>query len=185
MCRTLLIFPVFVFFLQACTSGKEMVKDNDIKPSGEDFIYWEDVSSLYQMTDACATIQPLKYKVLKIDYPGLTKRLDTNLKEKTDTLIFPVYLPDGIIEHYNLTKTSVMAPELEQKYKHIKTYSGSGVENPADQIRMDLAPKGLSIMVLSSRGTMLIQPYCDQDSSHVLSFYKKDLPPDIKEQFEK
>jgi hypothetical protein len=40
-------------------------------------------------------------------------------------------------------------------------------------------------MILSSRGTIMMDPFCGFDTLHVISYYKKNLPGDVKEEFER
>ena len=153
--------------------------------------YWQDVTNLVNTGDYChERVWPLRFRVLKVNY---NKLRDTLLKPAPagvrtvnhDTVVLPVILPSGLVENYKITQIQVMPPDLADKYPDIKTYSGNGVESPTDNIRLDISPKGVTVMILSTRGTMMIDPMCGKDSLHVISYFKKDLPPDAKPEFEK
>lgn len=178
---------VFFLFLGTCIAGCGIRSGKDHQNTSDPLHYWDDVTTTFIPSTECAgRIMPLKFRLLHVDYVKLRALLlQENAMQSTDTLLFPVPLPDGLTESYRLSPVQVMAPELAEKYPGIRTFSGVGVESPSDHIRLDIAPKGLSVMILSTRGTMMLDPYCQGDSVHVISYFKKDLPPDAKPEFEK
>ncbi len=102
-----------------------------------------------------------------------------------DTLSIEIPIPDGSWEVFRVSQVQVMAPELAAKYPYLKTYSGTSKLYPADQIRLEVSPDGIRGMILSSRGTILVDPFCKNDKLHMISFFKKNLPEGGKEDFEK
>ncbi|HEX5001908.1 MAG TPA: hypothetical protein VFW78_05395 [Bacteroidia bacterium] len=128
---------------------------------------------------------PLKYRLLEVDYPGLRnnlKRLDEGAAG--DSIDLPIPLPEGNNVLYTLFKVQVMPDALAQKYPDIHTYSGKNKSNASETIRLDISPAGVRAMILSPSGTVFIDPYCSGDSTHVISYYKKDMPENTKQPFE-
>ncbi|MBC2843937.1 reprolysin-like metallopeptidase [Winogradskyella flava] len=67
---------------------------------------------------------------------------------------------DGELNKYYVLETPVMEPVLQAKYPNIRTYTGQGVDNPREVIKLSITPKGLNVMILgTSNGTQFIDPY--------------------------
>ncbi len=152
--------------------------------------FWKDTDRSLDPALGCpGRVMPLSYRMLDTDYDGLRKLL---LKQghvpgtvNLDTLQLSFPLPEGGWEPYVITQIQVLPPELADKYPGIKTYTGKSLTYPADNIRLDISPKGISAMILSTRGTIIMDPFCGFDTVHVITYYKKNLPGDMKPEFEK
>jgi len=131
---------------------------------------------------------PLGYRLLETDTSNLRKKLLIEGSEPgliaTDTIEIDIPLPDGTWEMFKLFQVQVMAPELAAKYPYLKTFSGNSKTFPADQIRLEVYPGGIRAMILSSRGTILLDPFCENDKLLMISYYKRNLPEGTKEEFE-
>jgi len=128
---------------------------------------------------------PIKYRLIEVNYPGLRKELGRlDMGTAGDSIDFQIPMPDGSNDLYILFKVLVMPDALAQKYPGIHTYSGKNKKNAAETIRLDISPAGVRAMILSPSGTVLIDPYCTGDSTHVISYYKNDMPENSKQPFE-
>lgn len=134
-------------------------------------------------------IFPTSYRLLKVDYPGLRKLMviqgETAGALAKDTIVLSIPLPEGGTEDFIMTQVKVMAPELAAKYPNIKTYSGTSKVYSTDKIRADISPQGFRAMIQSTRGAFVIDPYCKNDSIHAISYYRKFLPENSKQDFER
>jgi len=68
-------------------------------------------------------------------------------------------MPDGSPARFRVVESPDMAPELAARFTEIKTYAGRGIDDPTASIRFDLAPRGLSAIVLGARAARLVAPH--------------------------
>ncbi len=103
-----------------------------------------------------------------------------------DPLVVSLPAPDGTMQRFALQETSVMEAELAAKHPDIKTYAGTGIDDPTARIRTDLTPAGFHASVLSPRGAWYIDPTYQQDQSVYTSYYARDLdaPDEVFEERE-
>jgi hypothetical protein len=149
-------------------------------------LFWSDA----EKQEICpGKMLPLKYRLLDVNYPYLRKTLlkagEKPADKNNDSLLLPVPLPGGEWEDFIISPITIMAPELAEKFPGIKTFAGKSTVYPADNIRLDISPAGVRAMILSVRGTILIDPFCSHDTVHVMSYFKKDMPEGTKQPFEK
>ena len=177
------------FFLISGCASKSVQSTNSSSKSADTY-YWKMVSESLKSSLVCeGKVMPLRYNIYETNYSDLRKLL---LKQPAagsalnlDTTILTVPIPNGVPEKFAISQVQVLPPELSEKYPEIKTYHGKSLEFPEDNIRLDIAPKGISYMIMSTRGTIIMDPFCISDSVHVIVYFKKDLPEGAKENFEK
>ncbi len=150
---------------------------------------FEDVTIIPPDLKCTDKVFPTSYRLLKVNYPALRKLLviqgDSPGELSRNTIILSIPLPEGGSEDFTITQVKVMAPELAAKFPDIKTYSGTSNEFATDKIRADISPQGFRAMIQSTRGAFVIDPYCKNDTIHAISYYRKYLPENSKEDFEK
>lgn len=165
-------------------TGKDVLKENTFTPR-----IWKDTPGNISPPLCQGKIYPLRYRLLDVDTAMVKNLLIKQGREpgkiNTDTILIEIPFPDGSWESFSISQVQVMAPELAAKYPYLKTYSGNSKLYPADQIRIEATPDGLRVMVLSVKGTVLIDPFCDNDKVHMISYLKRDMPEGAKEEFEK
>ena len=83
--------------------------------------------------------------------------------------------PGGGFQRFTLELSPVMEPALARKHPGIKTFSGSGIDDPAATIRADIGPLGFHASVRSPKGSWYIDPYYRKDQSLYVSYYGRDL----------
>lgn len=189
--RFSLIILVFVLF--SCTKKTVPAKSETgtdlLKESTFTSRIWKNTPGNISPPLCQGKIYPLRYRLLDVDTSLLKNLLIKQGSEpgkiNTDTILIDIPFPDGSWESFSISQVQVMAPELAAKYPYLKTYSGNSKLYPADQIRIEATPDGLRVMVLSVKGTVLIDPFCDNDKGHMISYLKRDMPEGAKEEFEK
>jgi hypothetical protein len=70
-------------------------------------------------------------------------------------------IANGRSGRFAVEQVSVMAAGLAARFPRIRTYRGIGLDDPTAVARLDLTPLGFHAMVLSSAGTVLVEP--DED----------------------
>lgn len=67
----------------------------------------------------------------------------------------------GKLERFQVWEYSNMAPELQAKFPDIRSYVGTGLEDPSAYVRFSLSPVGFSSMITRSGISEFIEPYTE------------------------
>ncbi|MDQ3051295.1 MAG: hypothetical protein M3Q95_10460 [Bacteroidota bacterium] len=189
--HSMLLFLISLLLMQGCSPKSAPVpsQKQDPVPASQNtsLRLWNDSDSSYIQPACPGKILPLTYRLLKLDTMKVRNQLmiqgpEPGLVSK-ETFNIEIPLPDGTWEPFVMTQVQVMAPELAAKFPYLKTYSGYSSVYPADQIRLEAGPDGVSAMILSTRGSIMIDPFCKDDKIYMISYFKKNLPGG-KEEFE-
>jgi len=186
----ILICSFFIFIWAGCSpKTTNNVSEKQESSAVNSKKIWKDTDPTFTNRECPGKIFPTSYRMLDVDTAMMRHLLIIQGNKpgeiSTDTILIDIPLPDESWEEFRITQVQVMAPELAAKYPYIKTYSGYAKLYPADQIRLEVSPEGIRAMILSSRGTVLIDPFCKEDKLHMISFFKKNLPEGAKQDFEK
>lgn len=76
-------------------------------------------------------------------------------------IVISLPTPGGKLEHFQVWESSNMAPELQAKFPEIRSYVGSGIEDPTAYLRFSMSPVGFSSMITRSGISEFIEPYTD------------------------
>jgi hypothetical protein len=124
-------------------------------------------------------ITPDRYRALTLDTPALEAFLAAVPIEGTAAAavrpVLELPLPYGGLGRFAIVESSIMAPELQERYPEIRTYAGYGLDDPTATVRLDLTPVGFHAQVLSEHGTIYIDPFQRNDVTHYQSYYKRDF----------
>jgi hypothetical protein len=146
--------------------------------------FWSDVpESAAKAVAGKRTIEPNKFRTVSLESAGFRQVLDAApsefskaAKEQPSIILLP--MPDGSSQRFALTRYSMMEPGLQAKFPDIQTYSIQGLDDPGATGKLDWTAFGFHAMILSaSKGSVWIDPYSRGNTTHYMSYYKKDLDP--------
>lgn len=99
----------------------------------------------------------------------------TSNKGEITTLDLP--LPDAGFMRFNIEDSPIMEKSLANRYPEIKTYRGQGIDEPTAITRFDWTQYGFHGIILSTRGTILIEPDSLGDISNYVVYFDQDQSP--------
>lgn len=126
-------------------------------------------------------IIPNDYRTFRLNKTMLVTILDSAPREMNDGFAFSntilsLPMPDGSYERFRIEHSPIVEAGLIEKFPELsRTYRGQGVEDPTATVRLDLMRAGFHAMILSSRGTIMIDPYAKGDTLNYISYFKRDV----------
>ncbi|WFE21683.1 M12 family metallo-peptidase [Solwaraspora sp. WMMD937] len=124
-------------------------------------------------------IQAHRFAAYTLDREAIAAQLDRAPDESdraaaTAPLVLTVPDPDGVVQRFAVVDSPVMQDGLAARHPDIRTYAGTGVDDPTATIRADLTPLGFHASVRSSTGSWYVDPY-HRDQSVYASYHAGDL----------
>jgi len=123
---------------------------------------------------------PDSYKTFEINKAGVDIVLGAAPEEFTEAVsdtIIELPMPDGSFQRFRLVHSPIVEPGLAAKFPVLnRTFSAQGIDDPTATARIDLMPSGFHAMILSPKGTVMVDPYATGDTENYVSFYKRELP---------
>ena len=117
-----------------------------------------------------ASIRPERYRPLELAEDGLAVAFDR------DELVLSLPHPDGGFQRFALEETPVLEPDLAAKHPDIRTFTGTGVDDPSATVHADLTPLGFHASVRSQDGWWYVDPSHHRgDDGVYLSYFGRDL----------
>src|SRR6266550_7372073 len=95
---------------------------------------------------------------------------------KQTQVVMTLPMPDGRIERFRVEESPVLAPLLAARFPAIKTYRGRGLDDPTATTRFDVTPAGFHAIVLSTQGTIIIEPDARERAGQYVSYHQQDAP---------
>lgn len=141
-------------------------------------IFWTDISPASIAPAGERVVTPESYRALQLDVAAMGSFLSQAPLEGTpaadNRAVIELPLPDGAFGRFAVVESPIMAPELAEKYPEIRTYAGFGLDDPTATIRFDLVPQGFHALILSDKGSIVIDPFQRGDVVHYQSYYRHD-----------
>jgi hypothetical protein len=123
---------------------------------------------------------PDEHAAFRLNKQMLSKLLKSAPEEFTNGFpdrVIELPMPDGKTKRFRIEHSLVVEPGLAAKYPELgSTFRGYGIDDPTSTVRFDMLRNGFHAMVLSSGGTVLVDPYSDGEDDEYVSYYKRDLP---------
>jgi hypothetical protein len=170
--QSVFLFVITVFLVPAAFAGQST-----------DNVWQETDASSLQSSLAERTIVPKSYKTFSLNKTNLEAILRNAPVEFTaaaqnSAVILTLPMPDGTFSRFRIEKSPVVEAGLAAKYPELgETYRGQGIDDPTATVRFDLLPTGFHSMILSSFGTVLVDPYFAKgDTANYISYRKLDAP---------
>ncbi|MEO7660087.1 MAG: zinc-dependent metalloprotease family protein, partial [Pyrinomonadaceae bacterium] len=127
-------------------------------------------------------IDPIKYRTFRLNKAAMIPLLDSAPAEFSNSSRFQqtfitLPMPDGTFARFRIEHSLIVEAGLLDKFPELgRTYNGRGIDDPTATVRLDLLRNGFHAMVLSPRGTVLIDPYAKGDTENYLTYLKRDVP---------
>ncbi|MBK8988127.1 MAG: DUF11 domain-containing protein [Chloroflexi bacterium] len=172
-----LLLLTIAFFTQNATAGQ---------PIGDGAPLWRDVAETSLDAGQQRTIIPQQYRTLAANtlaLPAILAQapLENTPAAQTNPQEITLPLPDGTFQRFLVVKAPIMAPELAAKFPEITTYAVRGLDDVTAYGRLDWTPTGFHALVMSVSGTFYIDPYSRGDTTHYISYFKRDFISSLEE----
>lgn len=137
---------------------------------------WADVNERSISATGTRTITPTHYRLLALDRATLKRVLATAPLADTGApgILLTLPLSEGGLAQFSVGESPIMAPELAAQFPELKTYLGTGIDDPTASLRFSVTPQGLHAQILSAAGALYIDPYQSGDDRHHISYARKD-----------
>lgn len=75
--------------------------------------------------------------------------LKSRLKVVKDNVVLEITIPNvnGVLEKFLIRENSNFEKELQAKYPEIRSYSGTGITDPAAVLNFSMSPSGIQTMI--------------------------------------
>jgi hypothetical protein len=125
---------------------------------------------------------PSIYRSVNIDVNVINQKLfevannSSNKSANANEIVLP--MPNGLTERFVIRETPVMEAALANKYPHIKTFTGTSLDQAGSVVKIDIGDFGFNAMVVSPQGRYFIDPINNFTKENYIVYYSKDLQAD-------
>jgi len=163
---------------QSTFKGQSVSKSKEISEDG----VWRNVDQSPQLNSSVPQRgAPRSYKTLELRQTALSAILrnapmEFSAASRQKRILLTLPSPDGSFSRFEIVESPILAPELAARFPEIKTYSGKGIDDATATTRFDWTPTGFHALVLSTRGTFLIEPAAQGDRTNHIVYFQSELP---------
>lgn len=124
--------------------------------------------------------RPNAYRAFRVNKAGLLAVLDSAPEEFTgaarnNRVILSLPMPDGTYSRFYIEHSLVVERGLLDKFPELgRTYRGQGIDDPTATARFDFLPSGFHSLILSSSGSIIVNPATQGDTDNYISYKKAD-----------
>ncbi|MDQ3040761.1 MAG: M12 family metallo-peptidase, partial [Acidobacteriota bacterium] len=163
----------FIFTIGAIfASGQDQITRPDT--------LWREIDDAsLQRRQLARPIVPNSYRAFTLNKTALGNLLRTAPMEFTeaarnDSPVITIPMPDGAFARFYIEESPIFEARAVTKYPEIKTYRARGIDDPTATARFDFMPTGFHAIILSPKGTVLVDPYAIGETSSYISYFKSD-----------
>jgi hypothetical protein len=122
---------------------------------------------------------PRHFRALEVDLGALESQLALAPAERSAAasatpLVLRLPYPDGSDRAFRVEESPILESALAAKFPEIHTYVVRGIDDPSASGRLSITSLGFHAMVLSTSGTVFIDPYARWDGRFTISYFKRD-----------
>ena len=125
------------------------------------------------------TAMPTAYETFRLNKTALEALLKSAPEEYSggEAIILSLPMPDGSFSRFEIEHSLVVEAGLLTNYPQLgATYRAHGIDDPTATARFDFLPSGFHSMILSTSGTVIVDPYAKGDTDNYISYFKNDRP---------
>lgn len=175
MCKTLIrLFAVSIFLVSFHAVGSAQMSSDRV---------WTAVNeSRLAQRSAERLVIPTSYKTYALNKNIVSSILanapeEFSAESRLTQSIVTLPMPDGTFGRFRIEHSLIVEPGLVAKYPELgRTYNGRGIDDPTATVRLDFLPSGFHAMVLSTSGTVMVNPYAGNDTDNYMTYFKRDAP---------
>lgn len=162
---------LFFFALAIALGAPASAEDNPFRD-----LSFETLQALPPRGGAWEIPLPGRFRALEVDVKELERLLDRAPVERSGAapLVMALPYPDGTDRLFRVEESPILEPELAARFPEIRTFAAQGIDDPTATARLSLTALGFHAMVLSTSGTVFIDPYRRGSAGYVLSYFKKE-----------
>ena len=141
---------------------------------------WKD-ASVSEFSEECyLKSMPRNYRLLELDLNKIKAELNTAVYDSDPNAfktapIISLPLPEGGFGRFKVVRSEVLPDDTKPSYSNIiRTFSAVGIDDKYATAKLDYTIFGFHAMVMTPSGWFMIDPYSLSNSSHYISFYRRD-----------
>ena len=140
---------------------------------------WQKVTASKIPSKGRRSLFPTKFETFSLNKSTLVDSMSAMPLEFTAAaagkpVIIDIPMPDGTLSKFRIEETQVLADHLAKAFPSWKTFQGYGVDDPSATARFDWTVKGFHGYIFTSKGTVYIDPFQDNETENYLVYYKQD-----------
>ena len=122
---------------------------------------------------------PTKYLVYKLNQNLFSSAVaDAPLEfqegARMKRIILELPTPDGDFMRFYVEESPILSPKIAAEFPDWKTFQGYGVDDPTASVRFGITSNGFHATILSTKGTIVIDPYKFRDMENYITYFKAD-----------
>lgn len=161
--------------VESVTSRQEILKEVLKSDRSEDGI-WRPIEKSASKRNSTSVAAGRKFhRPLSLNEAAQRKLLSHAPMEFTKAarqtqVVMSLPMPDGTFARFRVEESPVMEAALAARFPNTKTYRGRGLDDPTATTRFDMTPAGFHAIVLSSAGTVIVEPVPHSSPGHYVSY---------------
>ena len=165
----------FLFLITLCVPA--------LANTSTDGVWQETDDTSYKQRTLERLVIPSSYKSFRLNPTTMRSILANAPMEFTEAaqnsdLILSLPMPDGTYQRFRIFDSPIVEPGLLAKFPELRTFSGQGIDDPTATARFDFINGAFHSQILSTKGTILVDPYFRHgDNENYISYRKDSVSP--------